>query len=156
VLEALNDAQSESLARPLHPADDSSSDDPLFFSDDFEIIKARLDPLRHVEEILIAKLAPRDDHEAGRYGVYLPPSHASKAKALKRPQEVAVRSSAMDRLRGHGRPQTPGDAPGFEEWDEPTEVIYHCREEMMALWEDPTVREVLKRRKVRVEESPGL
>lgn len=42
------------------------------------------------------------------------------------------------------------------EWDEPTEVICHCREEMMALWEDPMVREVLRRRKVRVEESPGF
>ena len=158
VLDALKEAQTESLSRPTQSSDDSSSDDPLFFSDDFEIIKARLDPLRHVEEVLIAKLAPHDEYEdTGMYtgGLYRP----SNGHGKKRNQEVTVRSSVVALLKGRGssnRPQSPDEPPGFDEWDEPTEVIYHCREEMMALWEDPTVREVLKRRKVRVEESPGL
>ncbi|KAF8496980.1 guanine nucleotide binding protein, alpha subunit [Gautieria morchelliformis] len=163
VLEALKDAQSESLARPVEPADDSSDDDPLFFSDDFEIIKARLDPLRHVEEILIAKVAPGDENDApvdeqalyNGGGIHPP----KQAHGKKRQQEVAVSSSVVALLKGRGapgRPRTSHDAQSFEEWDEATEVICHCREEMMALWEDPTVREVLKRRKVRVEESPGF
>ena len=87
-------------------------------------------------------------------GVYRPNAHGKK-----RQQEVAVRSSVVALLKGRGnstRPTSAGSPPGPEEWDESTGVIYHCREEMMALWEDPTVREVLKRRKVRVEESPGL
>ena len=55
------------------------------------------------------------------------------------------------RLKGCACPHSTAD-----EWDEPTKVICHCCKETMALWEDPTVREVLKRRKVCVEESPGF
>jgi len=54
-------------------------------------------------------------------------------------------------LRGRARVDMPTD-----KWDEATEVLCHCREEMMALWEDPTMREVLHHRKVCVEEGPGL
>jgi guanine nucleotide-binding protein alpha-1 subunit len=195
VLDALRAAQAESLAR-LPPAvpypyddDDTASDDPLFFSDDFEVMKARLEPLRRVEEILIARVAPGDgfDHDGalgpgargaggmgggeGARGGGVYNGGAYRAKTGKaRTHELAVSSSVVALLKGRGSGGAGsvagsgggggggggGSPPGLDEWDEPTEVICHCREEMMALWEDPTVREVLRRRKVRVEESPGL
>lgn len=164
VLDTLSEAQAESL-QTFHSHNgtaEDSSEDPLLFSDEFEILKARLDPLRGVEEILIAKLGDEEGPVGGGSnggsspGGILRPGFQHK----KRKQEVAVRSTAMEKLRvrllgtGAGaRPQSEGDGA---DWDEPTEVIYHCREEMMALWEDPTVREVLRRRRVRVEEGPGL
>ncbi|KIJ27354.1 hypothetical protein M422DRAFT_271497 [Sphaerobolus stellatus SS14] len=258
VLDTLSDAQAESQARqraremqyqqqynvagpsgapfaygvagdPSYGVDDGSSEDPVFFGEDFEIIKQRLEPLRRVEEVLIAKLAPHDeDGEMMKPHQALPPnssaaaacqnviasspvsghpeangalmgsgssgsgasstnttlqstsisipssatlvsspslSHSSLSSTASRRRvqnEVTVRSAVMAKLKGslslssptsptgNGRPHTQGD------WDEPTEVVYNCREEMMALWEDLTVREVLKRRKVRVEESPGF
>lgn len=43
-----------------------------------------------------------------------------------------------------------------ETYDEGQVVMHQCRHDMMALWNDRTVREILKRRKIRLEESPGL
>lgn len=40
--------------------------------------------------------------------------------------------------------------------DEAQEVLYSCRRDMMQLWHDPGVREILRRRKIRLEESSGL
>ncbi|KAF8520924.1 G-alpha-domain-containing protein [Hysterangium stoloniferum] len=149
VLDALSEAQSESL-QTLHATPDDVSDDPLFFSDDFEIIKARLEPLRGVEEVLIAKLGDEEAAVGARV--------AFGGKKKRGKQEVAVRSAAMAKLRAWGTLGTSASPTAEEEaeWDEPTGVIWSCREEMMALWEDATVREVLKRRKVRVEEGPGF
>jgi hypothetical protein len=39
---------------------------------------------------------------------------------------------------------------------EVTEVVVGCAEDMKALWEDHAVREMLRRRKFRMEEEPGL
>ncbi|GJJ10737.1 hypothetical protein Clacol_004964 [Clathrus columnatus] len=174
VLDTLSEAQSESL-QAIQSSNvensDAASDDPLFFSDDFEILKSRLDPLRRVEEILIAKLGDEEapvgggsngGGGAGNNIAYSPGGGIPRPglQQKKRKQEVTVRSTAMEKLRvkllggpGGARPQSEGEGA---DWDEPTEVIYHCREEMMALWEDPTVREVLRRRRVRVEEGPGF
>ncbi len=41
-------------------------------------------------------------------------------------------------------------------WDEPTAVLSACREDVMTLWNDEVVREILKRRGVDVEHMPGL
>lgn len=40
--------------------------------------------------------------------------------------------------------------------DEATEIIASCQEDMKALWSDEAVRVVLKKRKIRLEESAGL
>ncbi|TFK38865.1 guanine nucleotide binding protein, alpha subunit [Crucibulum laeve] len=40
--------------------------------------------------------------------------------------------------------------------DEATEVIASCREDMKALWMDPIVRDVLKKRRMRLEDSAGF
>lgn len=45
---------------------------------------------------------------------------------------------------------------GQETQDQSQVVIHECRREMMALWHDRTVKEILKKRKIRLEESPGL
>lgn len=167
VLDTLSEAQAESLQvlQSTNGQGDDPNEEPLLFSDDFEILKSRLDPLRRVEEILIAKLGDEEGLVGGgSNGGSLPNSPGGiprpSIQQKKRKQEVTVRSTAMDKLRvkllggpAGTRPQSEGDGAN---WDEPTEVIYHCREEMMALWEDPTVREVLRRRRVRVEEGPGL
>lgn len=169
VLDTLSEAQTESLQalQSTGGQSDDPNEEPLLFSDDFEILKAHLDPLRRVEEILIAKLGDEEGPVGGgSNGNSLPnspggiPRPGIQQPQKKRKQEVTVRSTAMDKLRvkllggpSGTRPQSEGDGAN---WDEPTEVIYHCREEMMALWEDPTVREVLRRRRVRVEEGPGF
>ncbi|EEB99581.1 hypothetical protein MPER_00716, partial [Moniliophthora perniciosa FA553] len=39
--------------------------------------------------------------------------------------------------------------------DEISEVIAGCRDDMKAIWEDSTIREMLNRSKSRMEDSPG-
>ena len=60
-------------------------------------------------------------------------------------------SYAQEQQHHHQLP--PGLAPAD---DEPTAVLHSLRGELLALWADPAVRACLKRRKVRLEEMPGL
>ncbi|KDQ22516.1 hypothetical protein PLEOSDRAFT_1008980, partial [Pleurotus ostreatus PC15] len=53
------------------------------------------------------------------------------------------------------RPSSAGNT-GLETPDEVQEVLHACRADMMYLWADEWVRDILRRRKVRVEEGPGF
>lgn len=63
--------------------------------------------------------------------------------------------SDEDSAVNDARPTSAGTI-GFETPDEPQEVLHSLRKEMMQLWADPTIREVLRRKKIRLEEFPGL
>jgi guanine nucleotide-binding protein subunit alpha len=45
---------------------------------------------------------------------------------------------------------------GLETQDEPQEVLNLLRMEMVQLWKDPVVKEILKRKKIKLEEGSGL
>ncbi|KAF8054753.1 guanine nucleotide binding protein, alpha subunit, partial [Lyophyllum atratum] len=66
-------------------------------------------------------------------------------------EEVMVRGVTGVAGKGHERGQAQGEVV-----DEATEVIASCREDMKALWTDATVRDVLKRRRLRIEDSAGF
>jgi len=55
----------------------------------------------------------------------------------------------------HRRPNSAGNA-GLETVDEPQKVLHSCRKELISLWNDGFVREILRRKKVRLEEFPGF
>ena len=40
--------------------------------------------------------------------------------------------------------------------DDPTNVLAACKDDIVLLWGDPVVRDVLTRHNVRLEDSPGL
>ena len=107
-----------------------------------ELLRQRLMPLRHVEALLIAKLVPPNEHEATHLGNH---------------HEVFVRPGfAWKVARGSGGRPISAGTTGIETQDEVQEVFYRCRDDLLALWRDDTVRRVLRRRKIRLEESPGL
>ena len=54
----------------------------------------------------------------------------------------------------NGRPHSAGVAIDIQ--DEPTAVLYACRNDLLDLWHDHEVRDILKKRKIRLEEQPGL
>ncbi|KIK04848.1 hypothetical protein K443DRAFT_400733 [Laccaria amethystina LaAM-08-1] len=56
---------------------------------------------------------------------------------------------------GAARPMSAGNT-GLETQDEPQEVLNMCRRDMIALWHDEGVRDVLRRRKIRIEEGSGF
>lgn len=56
-------------------------------------------------------------------------------------------------LKGGG--SRPGTADGRAR-DNPAAVLDACKEDIVALWEDPVVRGVLRRHNVRLQDMPGL
>ena len=53
------------------------------------------------------------------------------------------------------RPMSAGNT-GLETPDEPQEVLYSCRKDMLQLWNDRGIREILRRKKIRMEDASGL
>lgn len=129
-------------SRPTSDDDDDDARAHARLPQHLELVRQRLMPLRHVEALLIAKLVPPNETEATHLG------HHS---------EVFVRPGFAWKIpRGsNGRPASAGNA-GLETQDEVQEVLWRCRDDLLALWQDEIVRRVLRRRKIRLEESPGL
>ncbi|KAF8872524.1 guanine nucleotide binding protein, alpha subunit [Mucidula mucida] len=139
-----------------------------------DALRLRLLPLRHIEALLIAKLVPHEEDDAT--------SHDDDERRGKRAGEIFVRPGvgwrgALARARvfgagegidyeglGVGRDRqrsigSEGSGDGVSSFGNDTDVdeaLYNCREDMMALWHDPVVRAVLRRKKVRLEEVPGF
>lgn len=80
-----------------------------------------------------------------------PFSYRHQPEIFVRPTNTSWKGS----LKRYGRPSSLGNT-GLETQDESQVVINECRGAMISLWGDKLVREVLKRRKIRLEESPGL
>ena len=95
---------------------------------------------------------------------------ASAGTVRRRPSEYYVRSnaswreavrSAYHKLSGNDDGSSNGSGRGSggtdgSKLEDATEIIASCAEDMKALWEDATVRDVLKRRRIRMELAPGL
>jgi hypothetical protein len=78
--------------------------------------------------------------------------------------------SALDKLHGgHVKKRGGGSSGGsgtssmdgesaavVGERDDVTEIIAGCERDMRALWQDEVVREMLRRRGIRMEDQPGL
>lgn len=50
----------------------------------------------------------------------------------------------------------PGTSDGTRNRDDPTAVLAACKEDIVTLWQDPVVKEILRKHNVRLEDSPGL
>lgn len=165
ILDALSDPRHGPLS-----GDDSDVESALSYPREIELLKMRLLPLRHIEALLIAKLVPPNEEEATHLGHRAGGggsiSSGSDRSGSLHNQEVFVRPAGSNSnwkgvlTRGvsrfnAGRPTSAGTT-GLETKDEPQEVLNSCRKDIVALWGDPTVREILRRRKIRLEEFPGL
>ncbi|KAJ7484350.1 guanine nucleotide binding protein, alpha subunit [Mycena latifolia] len=136
-----------------YPAVDSDAEsDPEFrFAPPppaYEALRLRLLPLRHVEALLIARLVPAHESEPTHLGVD-PAALGASARDREGREEIFVRPG--NRWKGLGRGKSPEPRA-----DEPQEALHACAPAMIALWGDPAVREVLRRRKIRLEEGPGF
>ncbi|KAG6909932.1 hypothetical protein DXG01_014454, partial [Tephrocybe rancida] len=170
--EAYPDSDASDTESPSYPSSSTTlSPSPL------DPLKTRLQPLRHIEALLIAKLVPPNEDEATHLPSAAIPSSSTQPPHAQqqsfRTQEIFVRpgagwkgalsrarvtsspSAPAHRLLNAERPTSAGNT-GLETPDEPQEVLHQCRRDMMALWGDPVVREILVRKKVRLEELPGF
>ncbi|CAK5272587.1 unnamed protein product [Mycena citricolor] len=104
----------------------------------------RLLPLRHVEALLIARLVPAHEDEPTHLPGRGPDSISSNSSG-----EIFVRPG--NRWKG-ARRRSPDPVPR----DEVQDTLHSCSQVMQGLWLDTDVRNVLKRRKIRLEEGPGF
>lgn len=160
ILDTISDVRIREL--PLSSASEMSDDEsyekarlPMHL----ETIAMRLLPLRHIESLLIAKLVPPNEEEATHLGVYQDDSdglhrHHHHHEIFVRPG-ATWKGGMLNKARAFGRPLSAGTT-GQETQDESQLAINQCRDDMIALWKDRFVRDILRKRKVRLEESPGL
>lgn len=164
-IRTITDALSGQRPPPVDSGNEESDDDSPGLPRELELLRMRLLPLRHIETLLIAKLVPPNEEEAthlGHKGKSTTGSISSGSDRSAHNQEVFVRPGASWKgvlARGvsriNGRPMSAGTT-GLETKDEPQEVLFQCRKDIMTLWSDPAVRDILRRRKIRLEEFPGL
>ncbi|TFY55058.1 hypothetical protein EVJ58_g8488 [Rhodofomes roseus] len=113
-------------------------------------IRARLAPLHHVEALLVSRLVPPSEDAP-----FLP-----ERPRVDTTGEVFVRPGSWKRGWRIGPFGGGGHGPvGGEERELAEEVqgvLWRCSSDLMTLWHDPTVRSILKKRKIRLEESPGF
>ncbi|KAF8430873.1 guanine nucleotide binding protein, alpha subunit [Boletus edulis BED1] len=160
------DALSNVRRPPVDSGGEDSDDDAIHIPHEIDLLRMRLTPLRHIEALLIAKLIPpsQDDaasfHGGSSFSAYQS-RRSTSAERLWRTQEVFVRPGATWKgalaksTRRDGRPISLGDT-GMTTRDEAQEVLHSCSDDIMSLWDNKFVREVLRRRKIRLEELPGF
>ncbi|KAG6877762.1 hypothetical protein C0993_004136, partial [Termitomyces sp. T159_Od127] len=138
--------------------DDDADDAPAL-----DALRARLQPLRHIEALLIAKLVPPNEDEPALLPA-APHRHSRSQEIFVRPG--AAWKGALSKARVScpdapapaapaGRPTSAGTT-GLETQDEPQHVLHQCRRDMILLWHDDAVRDILVRKKVRLQELPGF
>ncbi|OCH87361.1 G-alpha-domain-containing protein [Obba rivulosa] len=130
-------------------------------------LKMRLSPLLQVEETLVRKLNPAGSVE--REATQLaratePAAHLDAANmelARARSREVAINSQfawkgMFSKLVANPRGSFESDAIDWDDPQDPGRILHACRDDMIALWNDPTIRELLEVQKVRLQDVPGF
>ncbi|KAJ7928537.1 guanine nucleotide-binding protein alpha-4 subunit [Mycena leptocephala] len=135
---------------PLPP----DPEDPVYpaLTPELLTLKMRLLPLQQVEEALLGKLSP-----SARFN-----KAYSASPDPQKPQEVSINSTtpwkgAFNRLMNNVRSSVDGP-----EVDEPQDsrdarqLLHACSEDIIRLWNDPTVKEVLRAHRLRLEDMAGF
>ncbi|KAJ7058012.1 guanine nucleotide binding protein, alpha subunit [Mycena amicta] len=143
----------------------------LKFKDTHRLLRLRLAPLRRVRLDLEARLGAAANElyttDTTSAAPFDPDAEGSARKAREKPHvtEFSVHSrngwkSALDRFRAARRSGEDNGGTmrrGVRDLeDEVQSVLAGCREDIRALWEDRVVREMMARRKVRIEDSAGF
>lgn len=158
----------ESIASPTVESSGSRPPrTPLTFTEKHRILKLELLPLRQVQTDLEQLLGASSQEEKSRSGTTVmgtsaPPPTPSKSRGNS--QEVFVRSNngwkatlragrqSTDVRPEYGTVKRNREAAARETAD----IIAGCAGGVKSLWQDETAQEMLKRRKVRMDTTPGL
>lgn len=124
----------------------------------------RLLPLRQIEDILIRKLNPAGsiENEATRLGSHTSLSGLIKRRGSAKFKEIAIHSTsqwkvAFGRLLSSARDSMEsGEDIDWENPKDPGIVLNACAEDIVKLWNDPTVKQLLHAQKIRLEDMSGL
>ncbi|RXW17378.1 hypothetical protein EST38_g8483 [Candolleomyces aberdarensis] len=165
-------AQSTAEPMPGPPGlGDSASQSGSLLTGKHQLLKLRLAPLRRVELDLRKRLGAEEDLPNAaldgsgdlNYGPLGNITNGGESSPLKRraTKEFSVRT-VKDALEG-SQPPSPIDPKNDhhhsarqDKEGEATEVIARCQEDIKSLWTDETVKLILKKRRIRLEESAGF
>ncbi|KAK7045421.1 hypothetical protein VNI00_007674 [Paramarasmius palmivorus] len=153
-------------------SDDSSEDvsdgKPLLkFKEKHRLLKLRLGPLRRIQTDLEHRLGASALEPHSTPGSTAAPfGDGSDLDGRRHPSEFYINSnngwkSALEKVKGTMRPARADINSGSLRKirsvdDDISEVIAGCRDDMKAIWDDSTIREMLNRSKSRIEDSPGF
>lgn len=138
-----------------------SSGSGTIINPDLLKLRMRLLPLQQVEEALLRKMTPAGSAE-------FEATHLSPVTNLpykRRPgkfREVAINSTAhwkgaFGRLLATTRTSVDSASDiDFEDPNDPGIILHACSEDIVQLWNDPTVKQLLKAQKLRLEDMSGL
>ncbi|KZT65499.1 G-protein alpha subunit [Daedalea quercina L-15889] len=116
-------------------------------TDQHRRMRMRLSPLLPIEEQLTRRLLPDANDRLQDVCVRAGSGWKGLLAGLQSPDAAAAAGQAKE-------PRRPSTAEGRR--DDPTAVLAACRDDIVALWEDPVVRAVLKRRGIRLQDMPGF
>ncbi|KAG6840843.1 hypothetical protein C0991_003790 [Blastosporella zonata] len=130
---------------------DDTEDAP--FGEQHRVLTIRLSALHGVEMELKRRLGTGSEPVQTDQPMVATPFDADASNLRRAASEFAVRSW-RDVLDPEGRPIPPAE-PGAE-LDTLSDVIFGCKDDMIALWNDRSVRVALRRRKLRLPDSAGF
>jgi G-protein alpha subunit len=163
ILDAMSEAQASSLSHSWDSSSASPSTSTNYptLTPEHLKLKMRLSPLQQVEEILLRRLRPAGSAE-------LEATQLSSARNLpyagNNSTEVVINSSApwknaFSRLLASTTTRSSFESSQDIDFDDPQDpgvVLHACADDMTRLWNDPTVRELLRVRNIRLEDMAGL
>ncbi|KAF9564777.1 G-alpha-domain-containing protein [Agrocybe pediades] len=161
MLDAINDAYNGKLMRPPTPSsEDNPGQNPVAIGDlDQELLKIRMRllPLKQIEAILLRKLTPAGsvEFEATQFAT---PDRERKKRLV----EVAVPSttpwkSVFGKLIASARASMDSAADiDFNDPNDPGFVLNACADDILRLWEHPTVRKLLEYQRTPLESMGGF
>ncbi|CCM00780.1 uncharacterized protein FIBRA_02822 [Fibroporia radiculosa] len=152
-----------SMLRPSssrdNPSRPSDPDQPLLTAEHLKL-KMRLSPLLQVEQTLVRKLTPPGSAEfEATHLASVTSGYVERARS----KEVAVNSqfawkNMFSRFLPESRESFDSSRDGID-WDDPDDpgrIIYACGEDMIRLWNDDTIRKLLKMHNLRLEDRSGF
>ncbi|KAJ7502857.1 guanine nucleotide binding protein, alpha subunit [Mycena galericulata] len=162
IIHALTEAEASASAPQPAP------DDPVYpvITQELLTLKMRLLPLQQVEEALLGKLTPGaafKQRPAAQTNNLSPLTNLPESTRGGIPAaEVAVHSAtpwkgAFSRLMNNVRGSVDGpEVAEPQDSREARQLLHACAEDMIRLWNDPTVKEVLKVHRLRLEDMAGF
>lgn len=141
---------------------------------EIELLKLRLAPLRHVEMTLISQLVQDGEDEPTKLGShsFLARSGRSRSHSgadSRSTNEISVRpgsnwsnslaaiTNRSVKTNGTGSSHSSSSNLKARDFEvNAQDVLNSCRRDIITLWNDPLVRRILKKRKLRMEEQSGL
>ncbi|KXN83195.1 Guanine nucleotide-binding protein alpha-4 subunit [Leucoagaricus sp. SymC.cos] len=138
---------------------------PLKFKEKHKQLRLRLAPLHQVQQELEQQLGAASAEIYAAMPGSAAPFEPRTPSGRRAPHEFSINSSngwksALDKLRkGPGNRQEASNGTNRVSKDveeEIAEIIAGCREDIKSLWDDSIVKEVLARRKARIEDAPGF